>query len=59
MKKLKPLKEIKAPHFILYPTSLYPVVYENENTYYARVMNIKFGLDKKLENELYIINEEA
>ena len=59
MKKLKPVKEIKTQDFILYPDSTYPIVYENENAYYARVMNVKFGFDKDCEHEMYeVINED-
>lgn len=55
MKKLKPLKKIKAPNFTLYPDEEYPITYENETTYYARIMNIKFGIDRSFENDLFEI----
>ena len=53
--RIKPITDIKAPNFTLYKDKTYPIVYETKDVYYVRIMNIKFGIEKRLEHDMYEI----
>lgn len=53
--RIKPITDIKASNFTLYKDKTYPIVYETKDVYYVRIMNIKFGIEKRLEHDMYEI----